>query len=140
MLFCVWFKAVFEVGYIYGCLLSALTPPKRKSVSYDFEASSSTSGQVSYQASMLRSSARHRMPAIDRLDSRADIVSNELLESSEYLDLGSCTEGGKVVIDFPLPTPELLRDFMRRSHFRLNIRAYDSMFSMTSFSVNVDES
>lgn len=157
----------------------------------DFEASSSTSGQISYRASMLRSAANRR--SIDRrrgmnmVDDGAVIgidrgsvggnvaddnyVDMDIMSSPEYMDLGSCNEvcefcgalfwfeervksvrrglrlryngcckGGRAILQYPVSPPDLLRNLMGSVNFLSNIRAYNSMFSMTSFGATVDES
>nr|XP_043611849.1 uncharacterized protein LOC122583518 [Erigeron canadensis] len=52
----------------------------------------------------------------------------------------TCCKRGSVVIDFPVDPPDAIRSLFQENHFMNNIRAYNSMFSMTSFGAKVDES
>lgn len=51
-----------------------------------------------------------------------------------------CCKGGRVRLAFPVDPRQLLKDLMLRVNFRVNIRVYNSMFSMTSFGAKVDDS
>nr|XP_043638232.1 uncharacterized protein LOC122609239 [Erigeron canadensis] len=52
----------------------------------------------------------------------------------------TCCKHGAVIIDFPVDPPDTLRRLFQETHFMNNIRAYNSMFSMTSFGAKVDDS
>ncbi|KAK1414681.1 hypothetical protein QVD17_30431 [Tagetes erecta] len=75
-------------------LLVLLSKPKRKRVlGNDFEASSSSSGQRSYRAAMIRTASRRRGMVRGSLDQFVvSGVARESLESSDYIDLGQCME------------------------------------------------
>ncbi|CAI9303567.1 unnamed protein product [Lactuca saligna] len=51
-----------------------------------------------------------------------------------------CCKSGNVVLPYPLRPPNVLMQFYEDDHFMNNIRAYNSMFSMTSFGANEDDS
>ncbi|CAI9296553.1 unnamed protein product [Lactuca saligna] len=51
-----------------------------------------------------------------------------------------CCKSGNVVLPYPLHPPDVLMQFYEDDHFMRNIRAYNSMFSMTSFGANEDDS
>ncbi|KAK1414691.1 hypothetical protein QVD17_30441 [Tagetes erecta] len=70
--------------------------PKRKRVLGGvFEASSSSAGQTSRRASMLASAARRATAAaVQNVGGDAHENTDGLLMSSNYIDLGSCTEQG----------------------------------------------
>lgn len=50
-----------------------------------------------------------------------------------------CCKGGKVALTYPLPVPNLLKELFTNARFMMTIRAYNNMFSMTSFGASVDE-
>ncbi|KAK9064714.1 hypothetical protein SSX86_016096 [Deinandra increscens subsp. villosa] len=65
------------------------------------------------------------------------VKSSPLNEPPRY---NMCCRGGRVKLPFPKqPPPELKALFQNRS-FLLNIRRYNSMFAMTSFGADVDDS
>ncbi|KAK1415780.1 hypothetical protein QVD17_31567 [Tagetes erecta] len=92
---------LFVAGAVRFVLSSLLLKPKRKRVSGGvFEASSASAGQTSRRASMLASAARRATTAAVQ-NVVGDVYENAdgLLMSSNYIDLGSCTEkckGGPV--------------------------------------------
>ncbi|XP_035837147.1 uncharacterized protein LOC110892742 [Helianthus annuus] len=49
-----------------------------------------------------------------------------------------CCREGTVRIDFPREPPVYIKELYSMAHFMENIRAYNSMFSMTSFGAHVD--
>nr|XP_043637916.1 uncharacterized protein LOC122608910 [Erigeron canadensis] len=51
-----------------------------------------------------------------------------------------CCKRGAVSTQFPVDPPDTIRRLFQDNHFMNNIRAYNSMFSMTSFGAKVDES
>jgi hypothetical protein len=51
-----------------------------------------------------------------------------------------CCRGGVVALPFPSKIPDTLLSLLSDSAFMTNIRAYNSMFAMTSFGASVDES
>ncbi|GJR63532.1 DNA helicase [Tanacetum coccineum] len=51
-----------------------------------------------------------------------------------------CCSGGKVVLEGEREPPEYIKHLLEDRHFMENIRAYNQMFSMTSFGARVDES
>ena len=50
-----------------------------------------------------------------------------------------CCNVGKVSLPMPPNPPEYIKGLFRDPHFMDNIRAYNSMFSMTSFGASIDE-
>ncbi|KAL3635206.1 hypothetical protein CASFOL_019753 [Castilleja foliolosa] len=50
-----------------------------------------------------------------------------------------CCKGGVVRLPFPLYPPAAMRSFFEDAAFMENIRAYNNMFSMTSFGARIDE-
>lgn len=51
-----------------------------------------------------------------------------------------CCGGGKVVLPMEREPPDYIKHLFRNIHFLQNIRAYNQMFSMTSFGAHIDES
>ncbi|KAI3675989.1 hypothetical protein L1987_85585 [Smallanthus sonchifolius] len=51
-----------------------------------------------------------------------------------------CCRAGRVSLQFPIQPPDVLKELLSDSMFLSNIRAYNSMFSMTSFGATIDES
>lgn len=51
-----------------------------------------------------------------------------------------CCAGGKVAIRQEVDPPESIKQLFQDKHFMENIRAYNQMFSMTSFGAQIDES
>ncbi|XP_022040220.1 uncharacterized protein LOC110942764 [Helianthus annuus] len=50
-----------------------------------------------------------------------------------------CCKSGAVRLTFPLQPPPVIKQLFRDPQFLENIRAYNNMFSMTSFGANVDD-
>ncbi|KAJ0495305.1 putative helitron helicase-like domain-containing protein [Helianthus annuus] len=50
-----------------------------------------------------------------------------------------CCKSGAVSLTFPLQPPPVIKQLFRDPQFLENIRAYNNMFSMTSFGANVDD-
>ncbi|KAL3620579.1 hypothetical protein CASFOL_035491 [Castilleja foliolosa] len=50
-----------------------------------------------------------------------------------------CCKGGVVRLPFPLYPPPAIKKLFEDSNFMENIRAYNNMFSMTSFGARVDD-
>lgn len=50
-----------------------------------------------------------------------------------------CCKSGAVILPFPVTPPHVLTSLYNVPTFRQNIRAYNSMFAMTSFGGQVDE-
>ena len=48
-------------------------------------------------------------------------------------DIQKCCKSGNDVLPYPLRPPDVLIQFYEDDHFMHNIRAYNCMFSMTSF-------
>ncbi|XP_021980536.1 uncharacterized protein LOC110876681 [Helianthus annuus] len=51
----------------------------------------------------------------------------------------TCCKAGSVRIPFPVEPPSCIKELYSSSQFMVNIRAYNSMFSMTSFGADVDD-
>ncbi|KAL3652344.1 hypothetical protein CASFOL_002025 [Castilleja foliolosa] len=50
-----------------------------------------------------------------------------------------CCKGGAVRLPFPLYPPAAFKHLFEDSHFMENVRAYNNMFSMTSFGARIDD-
>ncbi|KAL3620169.1 hypothetical protein CASFOL_035081 [Castilleja foliolosa] len=50
-----------------------------------------------------------------------------------------CCKNGVVRLPLPLSPPSVIRDLFEDSNFMENVRAYNNMFSMTSFGARIDE-
>ncbi|KAJ0504812.1 putative helitron helicase-like domain-containing protein [Helianthus annuus] len=64
------------------------------------------------------------------------LVSSPVILGPKY---NKCCKGGRVVLPYPIQPPDLLKLLYADSHFMSNIRAYNAMFSMTSFGATIDE-
>ncbi|KAL4578339.1 hypothetical protein LXL04_014460 [Taraxacum kok-saghyz] len=60
--------------------------------------------------------------------------------TSENLQYNNCCNGGKVVLPNEPEPPDFIQHLFKDKHFLDNIRAYNQMFSMTSFGAQIDES
>ncbi|PWA86411.1 helitron helicase-like domain-containing protein [Artemisia annua] len=62
-------------------------------------------------------------------------------ESAEYRNLKytKCCAGGQVYLERELEPPIYLKQIFKDKHFLDNIRAYNQMFSMTSFGAQIDD-
>ncbi|KAK1414991.1 hypothetical protein QVD17_30760 [Tagetes erecta] len=137
------FRLLYDITAWFG-LLSDITGffiwryPKRKRVSGTvFEASSSSAGQVTRRASMLRSVARRNDVSV--VDGSIERVKSVALSLRPQYSC-CCCKKGNVVLQYPVDPPSVLVDLMGRVDFKNNIWAYNAMFFMTSFGARVDDS
>nr|KAJ0193558.1 hypothetical protein LSAT_V11C800431000 [Lactuca sativa] len=61
------------------------------------------------------------------------------LSRTDNLRYTKCCKSGTIVLPPPLSPPVVLLQLFEDGHFLHNIRAYNSMFSMTSFGAKVDD-
>ncbi|KAI3737294.1 hypothetical protein L2E82_27291 [Cichorium intybus] len=109
----------------------------------------STPRQATYRSTLLRNSSVNASFYIDSgdcnnicefcgaffwYDERAVAASGN--ERPKYMQ---CCKGGRVVLSFHTHFPTAIVDLFQQPHFLLNIRAYNSMFSMCSFGGKVDD-
>ncbi|KAL3627397.1 hypothetical protein CASFOL_028760 [Castilleja foliolosa] len=64
------------------------------------------------------------------------IVHRSLYDRPRYTH---CCKNGVVRLPLPLSPPSVIRDLFEDSNFMENVRAYNNMFSMTSFGARIDE-
>ncbi|KAJ0522340.1 putative DNA helicase [Helianthus annuus] len=64
------------------------------------------------------------------------LISSPLNSRPKY---SVCCRGGRVALQFPIQPPQTMKHLFSQSQFLVNIRAYNSMFSATSFSARIDE-
>ncbi|KAL4579076.1 hypothetical protein LXL04_015211 [Taraxacum kok-saghyz] len=60
--------------------------------------------------------------------------------TNNNLKYNNCCKGGKVVLPNEPEPPDSIQHLFKDKHFLDNIRAYNQMFSMTSFGAQIDES